>query len=772
MHFGHFSDDGREYVITRFPTPRPWDNYLSNHEYGVRVEETGAGHSVLPATPGCRVTHASAGEPFSKVFYLRDRESGRHWSLTWQPVAAPYDSFRCRHGLGYTIFEMACEGIKSILRVLVPLADPVEIWTATIRNTGDRPRNLTLFPYVEWHLAPYLKPWDNYRNYIAARWSPDERLVVAEVNDPAHPGQSFVGFAAVEPAPSSWDTERALFVGDNSLAAPAAVTRGQCANSDMPGDGRAIAAFAVDLDLPPGAETTITLVIGFSPDPDERWRLRERYLAPDKAEQAFQQFREHWRGIEQQPCIQTPDPRLDRMTNLWLKANAQQLSRMIREGSRGYRDTLQDVMGLASFDAQAARRRLVEALSYQYADGHAPRQFSYNGGSHDLRVYNDSPLWLILATARYLKETGEFGLLDEPVPFLEGDERSPVFEHLRRAVDWLDLRRGYHGLIRIDRGDWCDALDEVGKEGMGVSVWLSQTFHLAVLEFADICSLHGDDELALGYRQCADDLREKLDRHTWDGDWYLCAISDSGRRLGARGEPTMEIYLNAQSWAVIGRAGDPARAARALDSADAKLDSPYGPLLLDPPYRSYDPDVGRLSVLRLGCGENGTVYVHAAVFYLLANVMARRPDRAMDVLRRIAPMMEQQDPQATQAAPYAYVNSYVGPAYPAHAGRTLVNWYTSSCSWTLLAITDWLLGVRPTYEGLLIDPCLPSDWERASLRREWRGATYEITIVKLKGLLDGRLEITVDGASQPGNLIPAFSDGRTHIVSVRLTPAV
>jgi cellobiose phosphorylase len=315
-------------------------------------------------------------------------------------------------------------------------------------------------------------------------------------------------------------------------------------------------------------------------------------------------------------------------------------------------------------------------------------------------------------------------------------------------VEWVDQRRGYYGLIRIDRGDWCDALDEVGKEGKGVSVWLSQAFHLALVEFVDICRLHGDENLAQGYRQCADDLREKIEDHTWDGGWYLCAISDNGRRLGAEGEPAMEIYLNSQSWSAIGQAGDPARIARALDSADAKLDSPYGPLLLDPPYRAYDPDVGRLSVLRLGCGENGTVYVHAAVFYALANLMARRPD---------------------QAAPYAYVNSYVGPCYPAHAGRTLANWYTSSCSWTLLAITDWLLGVRPTYDGLLIDPCLPSDWEGASLRRDWRGASYEITITKPRGPVGGRVEVSLVGVAQPGNVVPAFSDGRRHVVEVKVS---
>ena len=233
----------------------------------------------------------------------------------------------------------------------------------------------------------------------------------------------------------------------------------------------------------------------------------------------------------------------------------------------------------------------------------------------------------------------------------------------------------------------------------------------------------------------------------------------------------MEVYLNSQSWAAIGAAGEPSRIARAFDCADSTLETDSGPLLFDPPFRQYDPDVGRLSVLRPGCGENGTVYVHAAVFYFLANLVARRPDRAMEILGKIAPMMQQQDPSITQAAPYSYVNSYVGPCYPAHAGRSLTNWYTSSASWTLFAITDWLLGVRPTYEGLLIDPCLPSEWEQALLRRAWRGAEYEVVITKPKGMTEGSVVVAVDGSEQSSNVVPPHGDGAAHHVTAQIGPA-
>ncbi len=708
MSFGHFSQDGAEYIITRFPTPRPWENYLSNPQYGLRLDESGAGYSVLPCSPGCRITYASPGEPFSKVFYLRDQASGHHWSLTPQPVGASYDNYQCRHGLGYTIFELSKDGIETELRVFIPLTDPVEIWTVTIQNTGTKSRKLSLFPYVEWHLAPYTKPWDNYRNYLAAAWSAQENLIIATLNDPAKPGHTFVGFAGVAPAAAGFDCERESFLGDGSLASPAAVLAGKCGNRDFPGDGRAIAAYQVDLSLEAGEKTTVTFLLGFSDDPAQRRALCVKYLGADKAQIHFEQLRSHWQKLSQQPMIQTPEPRLDRMVNLWLKNNIEQLAYVIREGIRGYRDTLQDAMGLASFDPATSRLRLLEALAHQAPDGHALRQFSYNGGPHDLRVYNDSPLWLILATARYLKETGEFELLAQNLPFFASEETASVFEHLRRAVAWLDQRRGHHGLIRIDRGDWCDALDEVGPAGQGVSIWLSQAFHLTLLEFVAICRLQGEETLAQGYQQCADDLREKIERHAWEKDRYICAISDQGRRLGVPGDKAMEIYLNTQSWAIIGQTGSAERVARALDLADAKLDSPFGPLLLDPPYYEYDPDIGRLTVLRPGCGENGTVYVHAAVFNFLANLLAGRPDRAMEVLGRIAPMMEQQNPQITQAAPYSYVNSYVGPCHPAHAGRSHTNWYTSSASWTFFAITDWLLGIRPQYDGLLISPCLPT----------------------------------------------------------------
>jgi len=456
------------------------------------------------------------------------------------------------------------------------------------------------------------------------------------------------------------------------------------------------------------------------------------------------------------------------MANIWIKANILQLTGVIREGLRGYRDTLQDAMGVVSFDARRAREIILTAASYQYADGHAPRQFCYNRGPHDLRVYNDSPLWLVLALSRYLKETGDFELLEEALPFFNSDETASLLEHARRAIDWIDERRGWHDLVRIDRGDWCDAFDQIGPEGRGVSVWLSQAFHLALVEFAEICELRGEADRGAHYRRRAAELGESIERHAWDGEWYLCAISDRGRRLGRRGDTAMEIYLNTQSWAAIGGLGNTERIDCALEAAARKLNTCFGPLTLDPPFLEYDPEVGRLSVLGPGCGENGTVYVHAAVFNFLANLMVRRPDRALDVLERIAPMMEQHDPELTQAAPYAYVNSYVGPCHPAHEGRTLANWYTSSASWTLLAITDWLLGVRPTFGGLLIDPCLPADWERAALRRAWRGAEYEVVIAKPRGVVSGEVKVTVDGEEQPQALVRPHSDGRRHRVDVQI----
>ncbi len=764
MSYGHFDDDRREYVITRLPTPRPWENYISNASYGLRVDAVGSGYSRLPVAPGNRITLAEPGQ----VFYLRDLESPSYGSLTWGPVGGDCDRYQCRHGLGYSVFELSRAGLDSSLRVFVPLQDQVEVWTAAVRNASGRPRKLTLFPFTEWHLAPMMRPWDNYRNYLESHWVEEERLIVARLAEPSAPGLFYSAFAAVSAPISSYDTEVAAFCGPGGLLAPLAVAVGECRNSDMPGDGRACAAFALDFDLAPGEGKTIGLVVGFADDAEARARLVQAYLDPEAAEGEFARVRAWWDGVAQQPRVETPEPKIDRMTNLWLKDNAVQLTRVIRENVRGYRDMLQDAMAVASFAPEIARDTIVTACAHQYRDGHAPRQIAYAGGPHDLRVYNDSPLWLVFALTRYLKESGDMALLDEQIGFFEGEEPASVFEHAKRAVDWLHCRRGWHDLIRIDRGDWCDALDEVGIRERGVSVWLSQAFHLGLLEFVALCRAVGKPELAERYQRAADSLRAAIEEHAWDGEWYLAAISDSGRRLGAAGEAAMEIYLNTQSWALIGRTADTARAVSALDAADRKLSFRYGPLLLDPPYYAYDPDVGRLSVLRPGCGENGTVYVHAAVFYFLANLMAGRADRALEVLTQICPMMEAQDPAVTHAAPYSYVNSYVGPCHPAHEGRTLTNWYTSSGSWTFFTITDWMLGVRPQYDGLLIDPCLPSAWERATLSRAWRGAEYEVRITKPKGMTRGEVSLTVDGKAVAGNVVPAYADGKRHVVEVAI----
>jgi len=761
VSYGHFSEDGREYVITRVPTPRAWENYLSNDSYGLKIDAVGSGYSRLPIAPGNRVTLAEPGQ----VFYLRDNESGEFWSLTWQPVGGKYDRYQCRHGINYSVFEMRNQQIETSLRVFVPLQDQVEIWTASVRNTGRKPRRLTLFPFTEWHLAPMMRPWDDYRNYIESQWVEKQGLIAATLAEPTAPGVYYRGFAAVSEQPSGYDNEVEVLQGSGSLASPAAVVEGRCRNSYMQGDGRACAAFALDLALAPGEERRVVLIVGYG-EAAEGARMKSAYCSPEAADTEFAKMQAAWRDIEAQVNVTTPDPRIDRMTNLWLKNNGVQLTRVIRENVRGYRDMLQDAMAVASFAPEIARRTIVTACAHQYPDGHAPRQIAYAGGPHDLRVYNDSPLWLVLALTRYLKETGDMGLLEESVAFFESDEQAVIFEHARRAVDWLNARRGWHDLIRVDRGDWCDGLDRVGVQGKGISVWLSQAFHYTLLEFADLCQARADVTAAQHYRDLAARLRAALEEYAWDGEWYLCAVSDRGRRVGAAGDPAMEIYLNTQSWAVIGGCATPERAAAALDAVDRKLSCRYGPLLLSPPYYQYDPDVGRISVLRPGCAENGTVYVHGAVFCFLANLTARRPDRALGILEQICPMMECQDPAITFAPPYAYVNSYVGPCFPAHQGRTMTSWYTSSGSWTFFSITDWMLGVRPTYDGLLVDPCLPSDWEKASLRRHWRGAEYEITIRKQKGLVTGQGAITVDGQLIAGLIVPAFGDGRRHLVEM------
>ena len=763
MSYGHFSEDGREYIITRVPTPRAWENYLSNDGYGLKIDAVGSGYSRLPIAPGNRVTLAEPGQ----VFYLRDNESGKFWSLTWQPVGGKYDRYQCRHGINYSVFEMRNQRIQTSLRVFVPLQDQVEIWTVTVRNAGRKPRRLTLFPYTEWHLAPMMRPWDDYRNYIESQWIAAQGLIAATLAEPTAPGVYYHSFAAISESPAGYDNEAEVFQGSGGFAAPAAVVEGRCRNGYMQGDGRACAAFAVDVELAPGEERRVVLIVGYG-DSAEGVRMRSAYCSPQAADAEFAKMQAAWRELEAQVNVTTPDPRLDRMTNLWLKDNAVQLTRVIREDVRGYRDMLQDAMAVASFAPEAARRTIVTACAHQYPDGHAPRQIAYAGGPHDLRVYNDSPLWLVLALTRYLKETGDLALLDEQVRFFESDAQAPVFAHARRAVDWLNARRGWHDLIRVDRGDWCDGLDGVGVQGKGISVWLTQAFHYTLLEFADLCQVRGDATAAQHYRDLAAGLGAALEEHAWDGDWYLCAISDRGRRVGAAGDPAMEIYLNTQSWAVIGGCTTPERGAAALAAADRKLAFRYGPLLLHPPYYEYDSDVGRLSVVRPGCGENGAVYVHGAVFCFLANLMARRPDRALEILEQICPMMECQDPAATFAPPYAYVNAYAGPCLPSHEGRTVTSWYTSSGSWTFFSITDWMLGVRPQYDGLLIDPVLPSSWEHASLRRAWRGAEYEITITKPKGVVTGRVSVTVDGQPIEGQLVPAFGDGKRHRVAASL----
>jgi len=778
VKYGHFTDDYREYVITNPKTPRSWDNHISNEEYGMVFNQVGGGMSVLPVPDGNRVTYAGADSKHGKFFYVRDNETGRFWSSCIEPVAAAYEQYEGRHGLGWSRVSSTTEGIKSSLTVFVPLEDPCEIWNCSLENTSSRRRAISVFPFVEWHLVAHTAAWDDYTWYTQADYRKDENLIVCTLQNPKIPGRSYQGFMGIDIPFDGYDVRLADFYGDGDLTAPQAVSENtshavRCVSSD-----RAGGVYRMEFVLEPGERKAFHVLIGLASGADERKKLVEKYLAPGAPDEHQADVKAYWDKACGTAVIHTPDEKLNAMTNIWAKYNIHMLTRSLRPYYKGYRDSLQDAMAISVFAPEVSRRILRTCLAYQWSDGSAVRQFSVSAGPDDVRKYYDSPAWILPALGKYLKETGDLALLGEEIPFyrcdadgmkLEPAEFGTVYEHALRAVDWLMRQRGRHGLIRIGRGDWNDALDQVGRGGKGVSIWLSALVHGCLIEMAEICRLKGDRQRDRSYRDAAAELFDIINEHGWDGEWFLRAIHDGGRKIGSSAEKAGRIYLLPQACTVLWGAATSEHASAALDAIDRHLETEIGPMLLAPPYLDYDPEIGRLSIIAPGFGENGNIYVHAGLFACAANFVLGRAERGYELYKKLTPIYEHRPAEKTRAAPYSYVNCFGGPHYPEKFGVSLYNWYSASADWAFLIALENICGLYGTHEGLVVNPCLPEGFDRITASRPFRGDSYEVEILNPDRLVGkGDLTITVDGKQIEGNIVKPFGDRKTHTVKVEM----
>ncbi len=791
--YGHFTPDGREYVITRPDTPKPWVNVICPGEYGAIISQAGSGYSWMTHASFNRLTRWEQDlvrDEWGKHLYCRDRDSGRVWSLAFQPVQSKPTFYECRHGIGYTTITAQHHGVRSEYTLFVPPEEPLEIWRIRLENRGRRTRRLDLFSYLEWNLGPAPDTHREFHKlFIEEEYAEGAHALLAtkRLNTIAEHGRGqpwnvewpHVAFHALSLSPRGFETDKEAFLGRHgTLRAPAALERPRLQGKAGKWQD-AIASLQAALTLRPGETREICFTLGVADDRAAALRLARKYHAPAAVERAWAAMRRHWDRFLGPLTVETPDPGFDVMTNLWLKYQAMSGRIWGRSGyyqpggAFGYRDQLQDSQVFLPLEPARTRRQILLHAAHQYGDGttlHWWHPLTEEGVKKPL---NDDLLWLPFVTLNYLRETADFAVLDEPVPFLPepgSSERQSgtLYDHCRRAIDSFWDRMSPRGVPRMGAGDWNDGLSAIGRELKSESVWLAH-FLVGILEgwveLEHRCA-QPDRAAIERYPREAEAMRNAVNQHFWDGAWYIRATKDSGEPIGSSQNRDGRIFVNAQTWAVLHDVVPAERVAPLMRSMERFLYKNYGPLLLYPAYRKPDPEIGYLTRYAPGARENGGLYTHAAVWAVQAECVLKRRRKAWALLRRFWPVHRGMEPDLYQAEPYVAPGNVDGPDSP-YYGRGGWTWYTGSAAWMFRIGTEWLLGVRPTWDGLLIDPCLPPEWKRFRMTRRFRGSTYHIEVEVARG----PARMTVDGRPHEGNLVPAFADGREHRVAVTIPPA-
>jgi cellobiose phosphorylase len=761
--YGYFSKNGAEYVITRPDPPRPWYNHLGHAGYAIRFSQTGGGYSRCRPPDGNLINPLGSFDRPGKYVYIRDNATGEFWSANVAPVMAGYDSFRCTHGLGYSEIESLHAGIRSSFHIFVPLADPVEIWGITLKNESRRRRSIAFFPFMELCLAGYTIAYDMPISSSWVRYWPDEKLLLAEYVH-LHSGTRFAWFARPLFEVDGYDGRREDFIGPcNDYSRPVAVVENQSACHEGYHD-YLVAAFRKEICLRPGESRTFRLLAGVSESDDARFRLITRYSKASDISRALRALATNWKRRCDRVVIRTPDEGINLYANVWLKSAVDACVTWVRgpasNSNFGYRDVLQDAKGIVKFDPTRTRENILRALPYQFKDGSALRQWAADPAYHDRRKFADSPLWLSFTICAYIRETGDRSILDAVRQYLDGGEAT-AYGHLLAGLRKISGDLGRHGLPRIWEGDWNDGIGGMGARGEGESVWLAMAVVAANREAAKLAAFIGDTAVEQELNAYNERIAAAINGAGWDDNWYRRGFTDKGRPVGTTADDEVTLWLNTQVWALLAGVADPERTTLIRRIVEERLKTPVGYILFDPPFKRFRPDIGYYSNLI----PRQWVYMHSNAFKFAAECATGFGDAAYETLSLILPVNH--DPAKTAAEPYAFPNYYVTEE-PERMGRSMFGWFTATCSWIFTSIVEGLVGIKPDYDGLRIEPCIPRNWKELSAEVDLRGARYAVRIRNPNGRETGVLQMTIDGKKTVNPVIPYFQDGRKHRIDVEL----
>ena len=780
--YGHFNEKGNEFIVTRYDTPLPWTNFLSNGDYCAIVSSTGGGFSFYKSHHANMVLRREQRNLISdrpgRYVYIRDNDTKEVFTINVMPVQADFDKFEAVHGLGYTKVKSASHGIEGEITFFVPMGVDAEVASVRIKNVSGKKRNLSVYFYEELQLGNFefneheraiasmfqqIKIDDGkiYGNY--SLWSTSKEAGDNFKSDKVWPYTVMVGATKT---PDSLETSQERFVGvHRDVHNPKALEEDKLSNIDTFGMP-AVAAMQWDVVLEEQSEYSVNVYTSISEEPEA---IADKLDSDEKIAALFEKTLEYWEEYVDLIRIKTPDEEINRNFNYWNKYQifmnfsfGRAPSYYHLEQGMGMRDSFQDAFGMIPLNNTAAKEQILRVASFIFSDG-APCdvtsriEYKANKG-----IKVDVPLWMALATCNYIKETADWGILDETIPYLDGGEGS-LYEHILLGLKRIACDKGNHGLPLFGGGDWNDSLNRMGDKGIGESVWLAQFIYYCINEIKPLLKYKKDEKELAELTAIAEEFKTAHEQYAWYEDWYIIGYNDLQEAVGTKKDRVGNTYLNTQTWAVISGIGSPERLEKAMDAVDNYLETPYGLSLVMPAYDGLDENIGVSSAFARGMKENGAVFSHATAFNLVAKALLGRGNDLYRVYKKVLPACKDQDIHMTE--PYIYSQFSHGPNSPEY-GRGAYHWMTGTAAWMFRAVLDYMLGVQPDVEGLRINPCINEEWDSYQVERAFRSNLYKIHVHNPNHNQTGVAYMVVDGERVDGNFVKYVDDGMTHTVEV------
>ncbi len=811
MKFGHFDDDNREYVITNPATPWPWINYLGNKDFFSLISNTAGGYAFYKDAKFRRLTRYRYNnvpmDSGGRYFYIKDDET--IWSPGWKPCKTKLDHYECRHGMNYTKIKGEKDGVSAEVLFFVPLNTHAEVQKLSLTNSAKSSKKLKLFSFTEWALWNAVADMENFqRNFSTGEVEIDGSTLYHKTEYKER--RNHYAFYSVNVPIDGYDTDRESFMGlYNGFHEPQVVLEGKAKMSEAHG-WSPIASHYIEVDLQPGETKDFIFTLGYvENDEDKKWESKgiinkekaneiiAKFNTTDKVDAALAELRTYWDDLLSIYTVKTGHEKLDRMVNIWNQYQCMITFCFSRSASffesgigrgMGFRDSNQDLIGFVHQIPDRARERIIDIASTQFPDGSCYHQYQplTKKGNNDIGSgFNDDPMWLILGTTAYIKETGDWSILDEQVPY-DNDERlaQPLFHHLTVSFDHVVNNLGPHGLPLIGRADWNDCLNlncfsrdpnesfqttENKTEGSKAeSLMIAGLFVVYGREYVEVCEKLGKHEEAKRARQHIDNMVQAVKTHGWDGEWFLRAYDFFGNKIGSQENEEGQIFIESNGWCSMAGIGiEDGLVEKALNSVKERLDCEYGIVLNNPAYTEYYIEYGEISTYPKGYKENAGIFCHNNPWIIIGETILGRGDQAWEYYRKICPAYLEDICELHKTEPYVYAQMIAGKdAFK--PGEAKNSWLTGTASWNFYTISQYILGIRPEYDGLVIDPCIPADWRSFEATRKFRGSTFNIKVTNPNAVNKGVKRLSIDGEKvKGGNMIPLLPKGH-YTVEVEL----